>query len=410
MNYVCYSDPITNSITNEFSENQVDIITDNKSNVNITVNSNNVSTHGYMENLDTKDELLTGAKEIIEVLVEKRNVSIDKEDFSNTNEDNKITDDEKKDDFNQDVKFEDREDKDEIKGDDNSFQTSSMKEDNQNDSVDGKEKTEDQDENSFNSPVEEIKSLSSELKHLSEILNGNAKAKDVLNLTTETEIISILQINEMEINNNEKIEANVMEESKMDNETIEADIMEEINKEKKMIEESNIDEEESNHDVKKTTEYKTEESNKENSDDKDDDKTILENSIEITFDNIRNVEDSTDDNGIQMNDREESNSSNKEKILEKDTTTNVEDLNLKVLLTENQSNDTTFDKESTEIICDREENDEIQSSNENSGITVKVHIQSIPLGSVSEKSILEYEEEKEKEEEEGKEKDQEEEI
>ena len=410
MNYVCYSDPITNSITNEFSENQVDIITDNKSNVNITVNSNNVSTHGYMENLDTKDELLTGAKEIIEELVEKRNVSIDKEDFSNTNEDNKITDDEKKDDFNQDVKFEDREDKDEIKGDDNSFQTSSMKEDNQNDSVDGKEKTEDQDENSFNSPVEEIKSLSSELKHLSEILNGNAKAKDVLNLTTETEIISILQINEMEINNNEKIEANVMEESKMDNETIEADIMEEINKEKKMIEESNIDEEESNHDVKKTTEYKTEESNKENSDDKDDDKTILENSIEITFDNIRNVEDSTDDNGIQMNDREESNSSNKEKILEKDTTTNVEDLNLKVLLTENQSNDTTFDKESTEIICDREENDEIQSSNENSGITVKVHIQSIPLGSVSEKSILEYEEEKEKEEEEGKEKDQEEEI
>ena len=410
MNYVCYSDPITNSITNEFSENQVDIITDNKSNVNITVNSNNVSTHGYMENLDTKDELLTGAKEIIEELVEKRNVSIDKEDFSNTNEDNKITDDEKKDDFNQDVKFEDREDKDEIKGDDNSFQTSSMKEDNQNDSVDGKEKTEDQDENSFNSPVEEIKSLSSELKHLSEILNGNAKAKDVLNLTTETEIISILQINEMEINNNEKIEANVMEESKMDNETIEADIMEEINKEKKMIEESNIDEEESNHDVKKTTENKTEESNKENSDDKDDDKTILENSIEITFDNIRNVEDSTDDNGIQMNDREESNSSNKEKILEKDTTTNVEDLNLKVLLTENQSNDTTFDKESTEIICDREENDEIQSSNENSGITVKVHIQSIPLGSVSEKSILEYEEEKEKEEEEGKEKDQEEEI
>ena len=410
MNYVCYSDPITNSITNEFSENQVDIITDNKSNVNITVNSNNVSTHGYMENLDTKDELLTGAKEIIEELVEKRNVSIDKEDFSNTNEDNKITDDEKKDDFNQDVKFEDREDKDEIKGDDNSFQTSSMKEDNQNDSVDGKEKTEDQDENSFNSPVEEIKSLSSELKHLSEILNGNAKAKDVLNLTTETEIISILQINEMEINNNEKIEANVMEESKMDNETIEADIMEEINKEKKMIEESNIDEEESNHDVKKTTENKTEESNKENSDDKDDDKTILENSIEITFDNIRNVEDSTDDNGIQINDREESNSSNKEKILEKDTTTNVEDLNLKVLLTENQSNDTTFDKESTEIICDREENDEIQSSNENSGITVKVHIQSIPLGSVSEKSILEYEEEKEKEEEEGKEKDQEEEI
>ena len=410
MNYVCYSDPITNSITNEFSVNQVDIITDNKSNVNITVNSNNVSTHGYMENLDTKDELLTGAKEIIEELVEKRNVSIDKEDFSNTNEDNKITDDEKKDDFNQDVKFEDREDKDEIEGDDNSFQTSSMKEDNQNDSVDGKEKTEDQDENSFNSPVEEIKSLSSELKHLSEILNGNAKAKDVLNLTTETEIISILQINEMEINNNEKIEANVMEESKMDNETIEADIMEEINKEKKMIEESNIDEEESNHDVKKTTEYKTEESNKENSDDKDDDKTILENSIEITFDNIRNVEDSTDDNGIQINDREESNSSNKEKILEKDTTTNVEDLNLKVLLTENQSNDTTFDKESTEIICDREENDEIQSSNENSGITVKVHIQSIPLGSVSEKSILEYEEEKEKEEEEGKEKDQEEEI
>lgn len=410
MNYVCYSDPITNSITNEFSENQVDIITDNKSNVNITVNSNNVSTHGYMENLDTKDELLTGAKEIIEELVEKRNVSIDKEDFSNTNEDNKITDDEKKDDFNQDVKFEDREDKDEIEGDDYSFQTSSMKEDNQNDSVDGKEKTEDQDENSFNSPVEEIKSLSSELKHLSEILNGNAKAKDVLNLTTETEIISILQINEMEINNNEKIEANVMEESKMDNETIEADIMEEINKEKKMIEESNIDEEESNHDVKKTTEYKTEESNKENSDDKDDDKTILENSIEITFDNIRNVEDSTDDNGIQINDREESNSSNKEKILEKDTTTNVEDLNLKVLLTENQSNDTTFDKESTEIICDREENDEIQSSNENSGITVKVHIQSIPLGSVSEKSILEYEEEKEKEEEEGKEKDQEEEI
>ena len=410
MNYVCYSDPITNSITNEFSENQVDIITDHKSNVNITVNSNNVSTHGYMENLDTKDELLTGAKEIIEELVEKRNVSIDKEDFSNTNEDNKITDDEKKDDFNQDVKFEDREDKDEIEGDDYSFQTSSMKEDNQNDSVDGKEKTEDQDENSFNSPVEEIKSLSSELKHLSEILNGNAKAKDVLNLTTETEIISILQINEMEINNNEKIEANVMEESKMDNETIEADIMEEINKEKKMIEESNIDEEESNHDVKKTTEYKTEESNKENSDDKDDDKTILENSIEITFDNIRNVEDSTDDNGIQINDREESNSSNKEKILEKDTTTNVEDLNLKVLLTENQSNDTTFDKESTEIICDREENDEIQSSNENSGITVKVHIQSIPLGSVSEKSILEYEEEKEKEEEEGKEKDQEEEI
>ena len=150
MNYVCYSDPITNSITNEFSENQVDIITDNKSNVNITVNSNNVSTHGYMENLDTKDELLTGAKEIIEELVEKRNVSIDKEDFSNTNEDNKITDDEKKDDFNQDVKFEDREDKDEIKGDDNSFQTSSMKEDNQNDSVDGKEKTEDQDKNSFN--------------------------------------------------------------------------------------------------------------------------------------------------------------------------------------------------------------------------------------------------------------------
>ena len=410
MNYVCYSDPITNSIMNKFSESQVDIITDNKSNVNITVNSNNVSTHGYMENLDTKDELLTGAKEIIEELVEKRNVSIDKEDFSNTNEDNKITDDEKKDDFNQDVKFEDREDKDEIEGDDNSFQTSSMKEDNQNDSVDGKEKTEDQDENSFNSPVEEIKSLSSELKHLSEILNGNAKAKDVLNLTTETEIISILQINEMEINNNEKIEANVMEESKMDNETIEADIMEEINKEKKMIEESNIDEEESNHDVKKTTEYKTEESNKENSDDKDDDKTILENSIEITFDNIRNVEDSTDDNGIQINDREESNSSNKEKILEKDTTTNVEDLNLKVLLTENQSNDTTFDKESTEIICDREENDEIQSSNENSGITVKVHIQSIPLGSVSEKSILEYEEEKEKEEEEGKEKDQEEEI
>ena len=410
MNYVCYSDPITNSITNEFSENQVDIITDNKSNVNITVSSNNVSTHGYMENLDTKDELLTGAKEIIGELVEKRNVSIDKEDFSNTNEDNKITDDEKKDDFNQDVKFEDREDKDEIEGDDYSFQTSSMKEDNQNDSVDGKEKTEDQDENSFNSPVEEIKSLSSELKHLSEILNGNAKAKDVLNLTTETEIISILQINEMEINNNEKIEANVMEESKMDNETIEADIMEEINKEKKMIEESNIDEEESNHDVKKTTEYKTEESNKENSDDKDDDKTILENSIEITFDNIRNVEDSTDDNGIQINDREESNSSNKEKILEKDTTTNVEDLNLKVLLTENQSNDTTFDKESTEIICDREENDEIQSSNENSGITVKVHIQSIPLGSVSEKSILEYEEEKEKEEEEGKEKDQEEEI
>ena len=410
MNYVCYSDPITNSITNEFSVNQVDIITDNKSNVNITVNSNNVSTHGYMENLDTKDELLTGAKEIIEELVEKRNVSIDKEDFSNTNEDNKITDDEKKDDFNQDVKFEDREDKDEIEGDDNSFQTSSMKEDNQNDSVDGKEKTEDQDENSFNSPVEEIKSLSSELKHLSEILNGNAKAKDVLNLTTETEIISSLPINEMEINNNEKIEANVMEESKMDNETIEADIMEEINKEKKMIEESNIDEEESNHDVKKTTEYKTEESNKENSDDKDDDKTILENSIEITFDNIRNVEDSTDDNGIQINDREESNSSNKEKILEKDTTTNVEDLNLKVLLTENQSNDTTFDKESTEIICDREENDEIQSSNENSGITVKVHIQSIPLGSVSEKSILEYEEEKEKEEEEGKEKDQEEEI
>ena len=410
MNYVCYSDPITNSIMNKFSESQVDIITDNKSNVNITVNSNNVSTHGYMENLDTKDELLTGAKEIIEELVEKRNVSIDKEDFSNTNEDNKITDDEKKDDFNQDVKFEDREDKDEIEGDDNSFQTSSMKEDNQNDSVDGKEKTEDQDENSFNSPVEEIKSLSSELKHLSEILNGNAKAKDVLNLTTETEIISILQINEMEINNNEKIEANVMEESKMDNETIEADIMEEINKEKKMIEESNIDEEESNHDVKKTTEYKTEESNKENSDDKDDDKTILENSIEITFDNIRNVEDSTDDNGIQINDREESNSSNKEKILEKDTTTNVEDLNLKVLLTENQSNDTTFDKESTEIICDREENDEIQSSNENSGITVKVHIQSIPLGSVSEKSILEYEEEMEKEEEEGKEKDQEEEI
>ena len=82
MNYVCYSDsdPITNSITNKFSENQVDIITDNKSNVNITVNnSNDVSTHGYMENLDTKDELLTGAKENIEELVEKRNVSIDKE-------------------------------------------------------------------------------------------------------------------------------------------------------------------------------------------------------------------------------------------------------------------------------------------------------------------------------------------
>merc|ERR1719282_1302689 len=102
-----------------------------------------------------------------------------------------------------------------------------MKEDNQNDSVDGKEKTEDQDKNSFNSPVEEIKSLSSELKHLSEILNGNTKAKDVLNLTTETEIISSLPINEMEINNNEKIEANVMEESKMDNKTIEADTMEE---------------------------------------------------------------------------------------------------------------------------------------------------------------------------------------
>ena len=365
----------------------------------------------YFENLDTKDELLTGVQESIEEPVEKRDVSIDKEDVLNAAEEqnNKIIDDAKKDVVNQEVKFENNSSRDEIKGEDNYVQISSMNEDNQNDIVNGEEKTKDQDENSFNSPVEEIKSLSSELKQLSEILNGNAKANDVLNLTTETEI-SRLQIKEMEIKNNEKIEANVMEESKMDNETIEADIMEEINKEKKMIEESNIDEEESNHDVKKTTEYKTEESNKENSDDKDDDKTILENSIEITFDNIRNVEDSTDDNGIQMNDREESNSSNKEKILEKDTTTNVEDLNLKVLLTENQSNDTTFDKESTEIICDREENDEIQSSNENSGITVKVHIQSIPLGSVSEKSILEYEEEKEREKEEGKEKDQEEEI
>ena len=285
-----------------------------------------------------------------------------------------------------------------------------MNEDNQNDIVNGEEKTKDQDENSFNSPVEEIKSLSSELKQLSEILNGNAKANDVLNPTTETEI-SRLQMKEMEINNNEEIEANFKEERKKDIEKIEVSTMEESNKDNRMIEKSNIDEDESN------KEYRMEESNRENSDDKNDDKTIVENNIEIPFDNIRNEEDFIDNNGIQVNDKEESNASSKERIVEKATTTKDEDLDLKVPLTEDQIDNTTLNTESIEIIGDGEETDSkeihennaIQTSNENSGITVKVHIQSIPLGSVSEKSILKYEEEKEKEEDEEKEKDQQEE-
>ena len=140
----------------------------------------------YFENLDTKDELLTGVQESIEEPVEKRDVSIDKEDVLNAAEEqnNKIIDDAKKDVVNQEVKFENNSSRDEIKGEDNYVQISSMNEDNQNDIVNGEEKTKDQDENSFNSPVEEIKSLSSELKQLSEILNGNAKANDVLNPTT----------------------------------------------------------------------------------------------------------------------------------------------------------------------------------------------------------------------------------